>query len=202
MEKAALIGISRHRIATDGKGVTTLVAFHGCPLRCEYCLNPQCLIKEDKWKLYDCELLYKEVRIDELYFLATGGGIVFGGGEPCQQSDFITDFRELCGSQWQISVETSLNVPRKHLEKLLPIIDHYIIDIKDIDKERYLRYTKKGNEQVINNLEWLIAQGKSEQMIIRVPLIPLYNTEANVEKSIHQLEKMGVTHFDRLTYRT
>ena len=37
---APLIGINRHRLATDGKGVTTLVAFSGCPLRCKYCLNP------------------------------------------------------------------------------------------------------------------------------------------------------------------
>lgn len=36
------IGISRHRLATDGEGVTTLAAFHGCPLACRYCLNPQC----------------------------------------------------------------------------------------------------------------------------------------------------------------
>ena len=33
-----LIGIARHRMAVDGEGVTTLVAFHGCPLRCKYCL--------------------------------------------------------------------------------------------------------------------------------------------------------------------
>jgi len=33
-------GISRHRLATDGEGVTTLVGFHGCPLCCGYCLNP------------------------------------------------------------------------------------------------------------------------------------------------------------------
>ena len=41
MKAAPLIGISRHRLSTDGEGVTTLVAFHGCPLRCKYCLNPQ-----------------------------------------------------------------------------------------------------------------------------------------------------------------
>ncbi len=39
-EKAKIIGISRHRLSTDGDGVTTLVAFHGCPLSCRYCLNP------------------------------------------------------------------------------------------------------------------------------------------------------------------
>ena len=44
MSKAPLIGICRHRLTTDGTGVTTLVAFHGCPLHCQYCLNPQCLL--------------------------------------------------------------------------------------------------------------------------------------------------------------
>lgn len=36
---ARIIGIARHRLPTDGDGVTTLVAFHGCPLRCRHCLN-------------------------------------------------------------------------------------------------------------------------------------------------------------------
>ena len=75
MKAAPLIGISRHRLSTDGEGVTTLVAFHGCPLRCKYCLNPQSLYSEGIWKNYDCEQLYEEVRQDELYFLATHGGI-------------------------------------------------------------------------------------------------------------------------------
>ena len=33
---AKIIGVVRHRLSTDGDGVTTLVAFHGCPLRCRY----------------------------------------------------------------------------------------------------------------------------------------------------------------------
>ena len=59
MKTAALIGISRHRLTTDGEGVTTLVAFHGCPLRCKYCLNPQSFAQEGVWKQYDCEQLYE-----------------------------------------------------------------------------------------------------------------------------------------------
>ncbi len=43
MNKASLIAINRLRIGTDGHGITTLVAFHGCPLHCRYCLNPECL---------------------------------------------------------------------------------------------------------------------------------------------------------------
>ena len=39
---APIFGISRLRMGTDGKGITTLVTFMGCPLKCKYCLNPKC----------------------------------------------------------------------------------------------------------------------------------------------------------------
>ena len=202
MKTAPLIGISRHRLTTDGEGVTTLVAFHGCPLRCKYCLNPQSLHSEGIWKHYDCMQLYEEVRLDELYFLATHGGITFGGGEPCLQSDFIYEFRQLCGQEWQLSVESSLNVPQENIEKLLPVIDYYIIDIKDINNDIYQQYTGKENEKVLNNLHYLIEHGKNEQIIVRSPIIPVYNSESDVDNSIRLLKEMGITQFDRFTYKT
>ena len=202
MKTAPLIGISRHRLTTDGEGVTTLVAFHGCPLRCKYCLNPQSLHSEGIWKHYDCMQLYEEVRLDELYFLATHGGITFGGGEPCLQSDFIYEFRQLCGQEWQLSVESSLNVPQENIEKLLPVIDYYIIDIKDINNDIYQQYTGKENEKVLNNLHYLIEHGKNEQIIVRTPIIPVYNSESDVDNSIPLLKEMGITQFDRFTYKT
>lgn len=197
-----VIGIERHRLLTDGRGVTTLVAFHGCPLHCKYCLNPHCLKDDICCKWYDCELLYDEVKIDELYFIATCGGITFGGGEPCLQSEFIRDFRKLCGNGWRITVETSLNVPLKHLELLLPVVDHYVIDIKDMNNEIYRRYTGKDNRQVIDNLEWLINRGKADFITVRVPLIPSYNSESDIEDSLRQLRLFGLSDFDLFTYRT
>lgn len=202
MKAAPLIGISRHRLSTDGEGVTTLVAFHGCPLRCKYCLNPQSLHSEGIWKHYDCEQLYEEVRQDELYFLATNGGITFGGGEPCLQSDFIYEFRQLCGQEWQLSVETSLNVTQENIEKLVPVVDSYIIDIKDINNAIYQKYTGKDNEKVLHNLQYLIEHGKNEQIIVRTPVIPAYNTENDVDNSIRLLKEMGIIQFDRFTYKT
>ena len=41
-KKIAIFGISRLRMGTDGKGITTLVAMMGCPLKCRYCLNDRC----------------------------------------------------------------------------------------------------------------------------------------------------------------
>ena len=202
MKTAALIGISRHRLTTDGEGVTTLVAFHGCPLRCKYCLNPQSFAQEGVWKQYDCEQLYEEVKIDELYFLATHGGVTFGGGEPALQSNFISEFRRLCGTGWKITIETSLNVPQENIERLLPMVDCYIVDIKDMNNDRYETYTGKSNTRVIENLRWLVIQGKAKQITVRVPHIPSYNTETEIENSIHQLKEIGLSDFDRFTYRT
>lgn len=202
MKAAPLIGINRHRLSTDGEGVTTLVAFHGCPLRCKYCLNPQSLHSEGIWKNYDCGQLYEEVKQDELYFLATHGGITFGGGEPCLQSDFIDEFRQLCGQEWQLSVETSLNVAQENIEKLVPVVDSYIIDIKDINNAIYQKYTGKDNEKVLHNLQYLIDHGKNEQIIVRTPVIPAYNTENDVDNSIRLLKEMGIIQFDRFTYKT
>ncbi|MDE6324460.1 MAG: radical SAM protein, partial [Paramuribaculum sp.] len=109
-QRAKIIGIARHRLSTDGDGVTTLVAFHGCPLRCRYCLNPQSL-GGGRFREYSPEQLYAETRIDELYFIATNGGVTFGGGEPCLRPQFISELRGLCGPAWQLNLETSLNVP-------------------------------------------------------------------------------------------
>ena len=202
MKTAALIGINRHRLTIDGEGVTTLVGFHGCPLRCKFCLNSQCLHTDGIWNRLSCQELYDEVKQDELYFLATMGGITFGGGEPCLQSQFIGKFRELCGPQWQIAVETSLNVPLKHLEELLPVVNQYYVDIKDMDKERYHKYTGRNNDNVIANLNWLVEQGKEDNITVRVPLISSYNTKEDTEESIMQLKRMGLSRFDQFTYLT
>lgn len=200
--QAPIIGIVRHRLSTDGDGVTTLVAFHTCTLRCKFCLNPQSLDKPENYPIYTPQRLYDEVAIDNIYFLATGGGITFGGGEPCLRSDFITQFRDLCGKQWNLSIETALNVPQEHIERLLPIINHWIIDIKDMNPLIYERYTQKNNNLTMNNLQFIAKQGLQERVTLRIPLIPDHNTANDCNHSQATLQAMGFTHFDRFTYKT
>ncbi|MBQ6729214.1 MAG: radical SAM protein [Bacteroidales bacterium] len=196
---ASIFGISRHRLTTDGEGVTTLVAFNGCPLRCKYCLNK---VSWDmaKGRDYMPEMLFEEVKIDQLYFLATHGGVTFGGGEPLLQVEFIKAFRELCGPQWQILAETSLNVPFENVQTIDPILDGYIIDIKDMNPEIYQGYTYKDNSIVLTNLEWLLKHGDPSRIIVRVPHIPEFNTDEDVAKSIERLKAMGVKNIDEFNY--
>lgn len=198
--RTQIIGIVRHRLSTDGDGVTTLVAFHGCPLHCRYCLNPQSLVADRNFRSYSPEELYAETRIDELYFLATNGGITFGGGEPCLHPKFIHKFRELCGDGWQINIETSLNVPAASIESLLPIVNTLIIDIKDMHAEIYCNYTGRNNDLVIDNLKMIARQTRQSNCIIRLPLIPDFNTEADRIASRTALEALGFDRFDLFTY--
>lgn len=195
-----IIGITRHRLQTDGEGVSTLVAFHGCPLCCRYCLNPQALDNGKRWKRYNSQMLYEEVKVDALYFLATRGGVTFGGGEPCVRSEFIKQFREICRNEWLLTVETSLNVDESHVERLLPVIDRFIVDIKDMNPDIYKHYTGKDNELVLRNLQLLVERGRAGDVLVRVPLIPGYNTDSAREKSCRQLEMMGIKHLDLFIY--
>ena len=197
---APFIAINRHRLTTDGEGVTTLVGFHGCPLHCEYCLNAQCLQADGVWCRLTPGELYSEVEIDDLYFVATGGGICFGGGEPLLRSDFIKAFAEIMNPEWKLTIETSLNVPLENVKAIASLVQMWYVDIKDMNPDIYKAYGCKENKQVVSNLQWLAANGYADKVIIRLPLIPEYNTDEDRQLSQQQLEKMGFTNFDKFNY--
>lgn len=200
--EAPVITFSRHRMLVDGKGVTTLVCFHGCPLRCKWCLNPFSFAPETKRTQMTAQMLYDRVKIDELYFLATGGGVTFGGGEPLLYAPFLQEFRAVCGKDWHLCAETSLNVPWENVETAAGCIDHFYIDCKDTNPVIYHRYTGKDNTLMLENLQKLLFLVGPERIILRLPLIPDFNTEEDRAASQALLEEMGVTNFDLFTYRT
>ena len=201
MSNAPLIGICRHRLAVDGAGVTTLVAFHGCPLRCKYCLNPQCLDAERVWREMSAEEIMDELQRDDLYFRATGGGVCFGGGEPLLRSDTIVELCQQMPEEWAVTIETSLNVSLRHVEAVAPFVRQWIIDVKDMNPDIYHGYTSIDNYRVRENLQWLSTHVNVEKVLLRLPLIPHYNTPNDVSASRQILENMGFLHFDEFEYR-
>lgn len=183
--KAKVFRIARAR-DVDGPGIRTLVGFCGCPLNCAYCLNKEALSSgEGKW--YSPESLLQELQMNDMYFQSTGGGITFGGGEPALQSEFIARFREICPPEWTIALESSFNVPQKHIEDLLGVIDYWYIDIKDMNPEIYKRYTGKDNTMVIKNLQFLVDHRMRGEIKPRVPLIKGYNTNEDRFSTLVQL---------------
>ena len=197
--KAPVVTYSRLRMLVDGDGITTLVCFHGCPLRCKWCINPFSFDPDTKVAWMTPQMLYDKVRLDELYFVATGGGVTFGGGEPLLYPGFLKEFREICGKQWHLCAETSLNVPWENVRAAAECIDVFIIDCKDTDPDIYRSYTGKDNAMMLENLQKLLQLVGPERILVRLPLIPQYNTDENRQRSQQLLQKMGIQKFDLFT---
>lgn len=196
------MGVDRLRIGTDGNGITSLVTFYGCPLRCAFCLNPQCHRDLTGVRLFQPGEVYDLVATDELYYLATGGGVTFGGGEPLLYSNFIIGVLELGAKNWNVTIETSLNIPFEQIDLLLPYIDEIIVDIKDINPQVYRLYTKSSNLVVIDNLIRLADGGFADKVMIRIPLIKGYNTDYDRVSTKGFLERLGYSSFDLFEYKT
>lgn len=197
----ALFALARHRIATDGEGVTTLAAARGCPLRCKYCLNPLALEAGAPARMVTPAQLYDMARVDDLYFQATGGGVTFGGGEPLIYADFLAAFRKICGPAWRLTAETCLNVEQAQARAAFPYLDALIVDIKDVNPDIYRAYTGQDNAQALDNLRLALNALGPERVLARVPRIPGFNAPQDIQKSVDALKKMGVTRFDLFTYR-
>lgn len=192
-------GMSRARFGTDGPGITTLVGMFGCPLNCAYCINNPISNYSD----YTIEELYNAVKVDALYFEATGGGICFGGHEPLLQQTFLKEFIRYVKSKnhnWKFGLETSLSVILDF--ELLSLLDFIIVDIKSLNSEVYRRYTEMNNEQLLQNLE--LIKNKVPDIKIRIPNIPGYTTEDDVEASKCYLRSLGYEdeQFDIFMYKT
>lgn len=199
---APVFAVDRLRMGTDGPGVTTLVTFCGCPLKCRYCLNEQChrhVPDIPGAGLCTPRGLLRWLRRDNIYFLMSGGGVCFGGGEPLLRHRFIRVFRRICPQPWRISVETSLAVPRENLEALLPVVDRWIVDIKDMNPLIYRRYTGADNGIVLENLR-LLATAANTKVTVRVPHIPDFNSPADVQRSIDAVHVLGFDDIDEFTY--
>ena len=195
----------RLRMATDGAGVTALVGAFGCPLQCKLCINPQTWHERKDGKppfeRVTAEELYDKVKIDNLYYLATGGGVTFGGGEPLLHTDFITAFRAVVPKEWRIYAESCLHIPEENLRAAAQVVDHFFIDIKDMNPTIYKAYTGKDNAPVKSNLALLLSLVGADRITVRVPSIPDFNTEGDTEASVRELKEMGVTSLDRFAYK-
>lgn len=200
MKTANVLMIDRLRMGTDGDGVTTLVGFYGCPLRCKYCINDRCHTSESDSAMTSVDL-YNRVKIDQLYFKATGGGLTFGGGEPLLNAEFIYEIMELGAKEWHTTIETSLNVPIEKWGCLIDYVDEYIVDVKDMNPTIYRSYTGCDNEVVISNLKELQRQSLSGKVLLRLPLIHGYNEENDRTRSRHKLEEMGFSRFNEFKYK-
>ena len=199
MKKFRVMGINRHRMYIDGQGINTLVALEGCPLKCKYCINKN-LLAEGKVQEMSLQELAEKVLIDYCYFMATGGGITFGGGEALLHSGQIKAFREVLPKDVPIKIETSLNVPMEHLLELIDVVDEVIIDIKTMNPQIYKEYTGLDNSRLLENLEILCEKGLQDKCKIRIPNIPGFTLQADIDKAADSMNSMGFKNLEIFDY--
>ncbi len=182
-----IMSVSRLRLGTDGHGITTLVAFYGCPLDCKYCINRHCHDAGTPRADFSTEELIKILSVDEPYFLMTGGGVTFGGGEPLLQAEFIHELCEKMSNKWHRTIETSLYADWEKVELLKDDIDYWFVDIKDVNRKIYNAYTGKDNQKVLDNLQRLVKTVGAEKICVRLPSIPEYNTQEDRKRSLEYI---------------
>lgn len=192
MKQAMINTIRRLRINTDGPGVRSVVFMQNCPLSCAWCCNPETRLPGRVHTL-TLQELYKEIEVDMPYFLYSGGGVTFSGGEPLLQTDFIADFIRAYCRDLSVDIETSLYADREQLEKLMPLIDTWNVDFKVFDEQLHLKYTGVSNKQIKENLRLLAQTVKSDKIIITYPMIPKYNTDLKqVGQMLAFLKSLGI----------
>lgn len=184
-------------MGTDGYGITTLVTFMGCPLKCKYCLNKKChepIYETDDKTLHKGIMmltpqeLYDLVKIDNIYFQSTGGGICFGGGEPTLYKDFIVEFKKICGDKWKITLETCLRCSYDTIKDLSDVVDHWIVDVKSMNPFIYQEYTgvMSGVLQHLSSIQKLVPE---EKITVKVPHIPGFNDDEDLDSDINEIKE-------------
>lgn len=127
--------------AVDGPGTRMTLFLNGCPLRCQYCQNP------DTWRQRDGKLTRIDEVMDRVHhyrevFEATGGGLTISGGEPLMQPAFVRRvFAECRADGIHTALDTSGFLGRKASDQLLENTDLVLLDVKSGIPETYHEVT-------------------------------------------------------------
>ena len=181
--KGTIFSIEEFAI-NDGPGIRTTVFLKGCPLRCEWChnpeglsLHPQLMKKKDETVVSGTEIesgeLAEMLLRDEKIFRLNKGGVTFTGGEPLLQADFLCEVLGLLRPRIHCAIETSGYASEVMFRKVLGDVDFLLFDCKHTDDELHKRYTGVSNRPIMRNLQMLIESGKN--FVLRIPLIPCVN---------------------------
>ncbi len=200
----------------DGPGIRFVVFLQGCPLRCQYCHNP------DTWGNGGKEYTPQEVaRLALKYknYFGDKGGVTVTGGEPLLQMEFVTElFALLKAEGLHTCADTSGFTFRKDdpacvekHKKLLEVTDLFLLDVKHIDEEKCKALTGQSNANTLAFAKFLSDHQKPTW--IRQVLVPsltddeedLKKTKAFIDglKNVERVEvlpyhTMGAVKYERL----
>lgn len=161
--------------SVDGPGIRFLIFLQGCPMRCQFCHNP------DSWKTGIGEERTADELLDQAErfraYWDDNGGITVSGGEALLQIDFLL---ELFEKAKQRGIGTCLDTSAQlftrqspffeKFERLMELTDTVLLDIKHIDDEEHRKLTRHSNANILDCARYLSEIDKP--VWIRHVLIP------------------------------
>ncbi len=209
-----IFDIQRYSIH-DGPGIRTLVFLKGCVLRCRWCCNPesqefsiQTMTVDGKNKQIGrdvtVEEVMEEIQKDSRYYERSGGGVTLSGGEVLYQPEFTKALLMECKEAgFHTAIESTACVSYQVIEKLLPYLDLYLMDIKHCNSEKHREFTGQPNTLILENAKKLALEAK--ELVIRVPVIPTFNDTkeeiraiAEFAASLPNVKKLHLLPYHRL----
>ncbi|MDD4555862.1 MAG: pyruvate formate-lyase-activating protein [Alphaproteobacteria bacterium] len=158
----------------DGPGLRYVVFTQGCPLRCQYCHNP------DTWGLNGGKLITPQDLIDRIvkykdFMKFSNGGVTVSGGEPLIQPKFVTElFKGLKAEGIHTAVDTAGHIDfSKDIEEVLKYTDLVLLDIKHLDPIRCKELTGFDNLRTLRFLDKL--EDMRIKTWIRYVIVPTFN---------------------------
>lgn len=141
----------------DGPGIRFVIFMQGCPLRCQYCHNPDTW-QTDTNKLITVDEIMK--KYDGVKEFVQSGGITVTGGEPLLQIDFVTELFKVAKAH---GIHTALDTSgitfnqenTENINNLLKYTDLVLLDIKHIDDEEHKKLTGASNKNILAFAQYL-----------------------------------------------
>lgn len=135
----------------DGPGIRFIAFMQGCPLRCEFCHNPDTwdARAEVQYEWTAGELLHEVLKYRNFI---RKGGVTVSGGEPLLQAKFVREFLRLCKAEGlHTAIDTSGAIYTPDALAVMDYCDLVLLDIKTADDSMHKAYT--GMERN-NNKQW------------------------------------------------
>jgi pyruvate formate lyase activating enzyme len=135
-------------------------------------------------------------------FWGRGGGVTLTGGEPLLQKDFLLALLRRCRSAcMHTALETSAHADPDLVLQVGQWVDWLFIDVKHMNSAAHRQETGVGNELILKNLAALVAAGRPERLVVRVPLVPGFNdSAANLEATAELVAGPGLSEVNLLPF--
>lgn len=161
----------------DGEGIRTNIFLAGCPLRCQWCSNPEGQTVKNPMTAYMAEdEIIDHVKKQMIFYRHSGGGITFSGGEATVQTEFLRNLANaLYDMGLSLAIETCGHFIFEDVEDILRKMDLIFLDMKHMNEEKHRRFTKVSNRTILTNLPKIASL--KVPLVIRVPVIHGVNTE-------------------------